>query len=92
MRFYYALARFQLGDIDEAHEALQQVTPAQAKAKGLPQLYHLRGLILAKQGEFPKAAEEFRTFLREGPNELAAPQVTRQLAEWEALGVIQKSP
>lgn len=92
VRFYYALARFQLGDIGEAHKALQQVTPEQAKAKALPQVYHLRGLILAKQGEFPKAAEEFRTFLREGPNELAAPQVTRQLAEWEALGVIEKSP
>ena len=91
VRFYYALAWFQLGDIDEAHEALQQVAPEQAKAKGLPQIYHLRGLILAKQGEFPKAAEEFRTFLREGPNELAAPQVSRQLADWEALGVIEKS-
>jgi len=88
--YFNAIANYNLGRMELAEKAARN---AMDRADGgrFPRAHHLLGAILARQGNFPSAAEQFRTFLKLAPNATEADQLRRQLSEWEGLGVIQKA-
>jgi Flp pilus assembly protein TadD len=88
--YFNAVANFNLGKIDQAEKSARSALQGD-EAKRLPYTHRLLGAILAKQGNFPTAAEEYRTFLKLSPSAPEADQLRRQLAEWEGLGVIPRT-
>lgn len=90
LRYFNAVAHYNMGNLDKAGESAQAVTSA-PDAKGFAGVHHLLGMILAQQGDFASAAQEYRTFLADETDSPAAANVRRQLNEWEALGVIEKA-
>jgi len=88
--YFNAIANFNLGRMDLAAKAARN---AMERTDGgrFPRAHHLLGAIMARQGNFTSAADEFRTFLKLSPTAAEADQLRRQLTEWEGLGVIQKA-
>lgn len=82
--YFNAIANFNLNKMEQAEKSARS-------AMDYPRTHHLLGAILARQGNFTSAADEFRTYLKLSPNAAEADQLKRQLTEWEGLGVIQKA-
>ena len=92
LRWIHAVSQFELGHDEEALAALDRVERDEAGADYLPQTHHIRGLIYSKQGDFAKAAEELRLFLKAAPAAPAAKAIEERLDEWKELGVVQPRP
>ena len=90
-RFYRAVANFNLGNLEMAEQLAVEIQSGK-DARKLPQTHHLLGMIHAKKGKFPLAVAEYKSYLRSQPFGPVAEQVRRQLAEWEASGMIKKAP
>ncbi len=88
IRYYRAVANFQRGNMEAAEKSALAIESGEG-AQSFPLAHHLLGMIHARQGDFPSAAGDFRTFLKAQPDSPIAPEVRKQLAEWEALGVIE---
>ena len=88
IRYYHAVAGFQLGNMGAAEKSALAIKSGRG-AQSFPLAHHLLGMIHPRQGDFPRAATDFRTFLKAQPDSPIAPDVRRQLSEWEALGVIE---
>ena len=87
IRYYHAVASFQLGNMEAAEKSALAIKSGK-EAQSYPLAHHMLGMIHSRQGDFPRAATDFRTFLQAQPDSPIAPDVRRQLTEWEALGVI----
>jgi len=88
--YFNAVANYNLGKISLAEKSVRSALKHD-DGNRFPQTHHLLGAILARQGNYPSAAEEFRNFLKLVPNSSATEQLRKQLAEWEGLGVIQRA-
>ncbi len=88
IRYYHAVAGFQLGNMETAEKSALAIKSGKG-AQSFPLAHHLLGMIHSRQGDFPRAGTDFRTFLKAQPDSPIAPDVRRQLTEWEALGVIE---
>ncbi|MBI3693849.1 MAG: tetratricopeptide repeat protein [Acidobacteria bacterium] len=88
--YFNAIANYNLGKMDLAEKAARNAAKSDEQNR-YPMVHHLLGAILARQGNFPSAAEEFRSFLKISPTAPAAEQIRKQLTEWEGLGVIQRA-
>jgi Tfp pilus assembly protein PilF len=88
--YFNAIANYNLGKMDLAEKSARSAMQSDS-GNGLPMLHQLLGTILARQGNFPSAAEEFRSFLKLAPNSPNAEQLRKQLTDWEGLGVIQRA-
>ena len=90
-KFYSALATFQLERYEDAEQSITALLSDENAAREFPMAYHLQGIIYSKRGEFEVAAKAYREFVNVNPESPTAVEVTRQLGEWEALGVISKA-
>ncbi len=90
-KFYSALSAFQLERYDDAEEAISALLSNEGAAREFPMAYHLQGMIYSKRGEFEVAARAYREFLKTDSESPTAIEVTRQLGDWQALGVIGKA-
>ena len=90
VQFYRAVAAFNLGNMDVAEELALGVQSSEGMGK-FAGTHRLLGMIHARQGNFPLAATAYRDFLAVQPMGPTAKDLRRQLTEWEALGVIQKT-
>jgi tetratricopeptide (TPR) repeat protein len=88
--YFNAIANFNLGRMDLAEKSVRS-SMDRAEGGRFPRAHHLLGAILARQGNYASAADEFRQYLKLAPNAAEADQLRRQLSEWEGLGVIQKA-
>ena len=88
--FFSAVANFNLGKMELAEKSARNVLKGD-EANRFPQAHQLLGAILARQGRFPSAAEEYRSFLTLVPSSPNADQLRKLLVEWEGLGVIQRA-
>jgi tetratricopeptide (TPR) repeat protein len=88
--YFNAIAHFNLGKLDVAEKSARSAVEG-PDAKQLPHAHRLLGAILAKQGQFPAAAQEYRSFLKLNPAGSEADQLRRTLTEWEGLGVIPRA-
>lgn len=88
--YFNAIANFNLGKMDLAEKSARSAMSDDGSSR-MPRTHHLLGAILARQGNFPSAAEEFRSYLKLAPNATEADQLRRQLSEWEGLGVIERA-
>ncbi len=87
--YFNAIANYNLGKMDVAEKSARSAIKTDEDGKN-PEAHRLLGSILARRGEFPEAAERFRSFLQLMPNSSSAEQLRKQLTEWEGLGVIVK--
>lgn len=87
-KFYAALSAFQLEKYGDAAQSMAALLNEDGAAREFPLVYHLKGLIHTKQGDFEKAASAYREFLETGQESPTVEEVKKQLNEWEALGVI----
>jgi tetratricopeptide (TPR) repeat protein len=78
--FYNAVANLNLKKLDEA-ETSARAAMKMDKAKRIPQLDHMLGIILAQKQDYPGAAVSLRSFLSRAPNDPSAALVKTQLAE-----------
>src|SRR5262249_48102789 len=88
--YFNAVANFYLGKMDVAEKSARTALEGDPNKRN-PMMQQLLGAILARQGNFPLAAEHFRNYLKLSPDSPNADQVRKQLAEWEGLGVIQRA-
>ena len=88
IRYYHAVAAFHRGNMEAAEKSALAITSGKG-AQSFPLAHHLLGMIHSRQGDFLRAATDFRTFLKAQPDSPIAPDVRRQLSEWEVLGVIE---
>jgi len=88
--YFNAIANFNLGKMELAEKSARNAMDGD-EGKKFPRAFHLLGAIQARQGNFPLAAENFRSYLKAAPMTPEAEQIRRQLTEWEGLGVIQKA-
>ena len=88
--YFNAIANFNLNRMDQAEKSARSAMDRSDGGR-FPRAHHLLGAILARQGNFPSAAEQFRLYLKLSPTAAEADQLRRQLNEWEGLGVIQKA-
>jgi Tfp pilus assembly protein PilF len=89
-QYFNALAHFNLGKMEVAEKSARHAAESE-DARRLPHVHRLFGAILAKKGDFPSAAEQYRLFLTLSPNGPEAGQLRRTLTEWEGLGVIPRA-
>ena len=89
-QYFNALANYNLGKMDLAEKSARSVVESDEGGR-MPRARHLLGAILARQGNFPSAAEQFRSYLKLAPSATEAEQLRKQLVEWEGLGVIQRA-
>jgi tetratricopeptide (TPR) repeat protein len=85
--YIFGYARFFLGDLEQAKDAVEKVRTSRDSA-AYPGTHHLSGAILAAEGDMPGAAVEFRRFLALNPSHPGSDQLRMQLAEWERQGLI----
>jgi tetratricopeptide (TPR) repeat protein len=90
VQYYRAVAAFNLGKMDLAEHLVLGIQSGEGSER-FPGTHRLLGLIHARQGNFPLAATAYRDFLAAQPMGPTAKDLRRQLTEWEALGVIQKT-
>ncbi len=87
VRYYQAKASFFLDDFDKAEALARQLLSGAASIE-LAEVHQLLGVIHARKGRFKPAAGEYRRFLAARPDSDAAALMKKQLAEWEAKGVL----
>ena len=85
--YYQAKASYFLGDLDKA-ETLSREVLSSAGGENLPEAHQLLGLVFAKKDQFQMAANEYRAFVAARPNSDTAALLTKQLAVWEAKGLL----
>ena len=90
VRFYRAVAAFNLGKMDLAEDLVLDIQSGEG-GKKFPATHRLLGMVHARQGNFPLAATAYRDFLVAQPMGPVAKNLRRQLTDWEALGVIPKA-
>ena len=90
VRFYRAVAAFNLGKMDLAEDLVLDIQSGEG-GKKFPATHRLLGMVHARQGNFPLAATAYRDFLVAQPMGPVAKDLRRQLTDWEALGVIPKA-
>jgi tetratricopeptide (TPR) repeat protein len=88
VRWYQAVAWYELGSLDEAAASIDKLQSDNLAAAMYPQMHHLRGLIYAQRGKFADAAAEFKQYLELAPNSRAHDTIKEQLDAWETLGAI----
>ena len=88
VRFSQAVAQLNLGQMDAAEKSVLLLQSADIDGR-FPHSYHLLGTVLARKGEFEKAATAFRTYLEVQPSSPGAEELRQQLAQWESVGAIQ---
>jgi Flp pilus assembly protein TadD len=88
--YFNAIANYNLGKMDLAEKSAREAVKSDSSSR-FPMMHQLLGAILARQGDFPSAAEEFRSYLKMSPDSQQADQIRKQLTEWEGLGVIQRA-
>ncbi|MBI3667785.1 MAG: tetratricopeptide repeat protein [Acidobacteria bacterium] len=89
-QYFNAVANFNLGKMDVAEKSARSALKNDDAGR-YPQTHHLLGTILARQGRFPSAADEYRTYLTLLPGSPTADQLRKVLTEWEGLGVIERA-
>ncbi|MBI1358281.1 MAG: hypothetical protein GC160_28435 [Acidobacteria bacterium] len=90
VRFFVCGAHLRAGRNQQTVECSRGMIAVGA-ADEFPQAYQLLGAAQANSGDFPGAADSFRTFLQRFPNATAADRIRAQLQEWETLGVIERT-
>lgn len=88
IRYYKAVAAFNLGNMDEAEKTAREIA-AGADAASFPPAHQMMGIIYTEKGSFPQAAASFRQYLQLAPAAPSSDQIRKQLHEWEVLGVIK---
>lgn len=86
--FYNAVAQVSMGNAEAAEQSARAVTVS-PEASRYPKAYFILGNILAQKGEAKGAAAEFRKYVTLEPGSRAAEAVKKQLAEWEAGGLLK---
>jgi Flp pilus assembly protein TadD len=89
VRYYQAKASFMLDDPDKAETIAMELLFA-ASDFDLAPVHQLLGVVHASRGRFAMAAREYRLFLATRPDSNVAPLMKKQLAEWEAKGVLTR--
>ena len=89
-RFYRAVANLNSGNLEVAQQLAAEVQAGEDAGKW-PDTHHLLGMVFAYKGDFPRAAAEYRSYLRARHLGPVAEQLRQQLAEWEASGMIKKA-
>ncbi len=88
IRYYKAVAAYNLGNMDEAEKMAREIA-AGSDANQFPHAHQMMGIIYTEKGSFPQAAASFRQYLELAPAAPSSDQIRKQLNEWEALGVIK---
>lgn len=88
IRYYKAVAAYNLGNMDEAEKMAREIA-AGTDAKDFPHAHQMMGVIYTEKGSFPQAAASFRQYLELAPAAPSSERIRKQLHEWEALGVIK---
>ncbi len=83
-----AFANSALGRTEEAEERIRSVQTSR-DADSFPGSHFLLGTILARKGDLPGAADEYRRFLSLNPTYPEAERLRAELAHWETRGLIQ---
>ncbi len=83
-----ALAYSSLGQIDAAEKAALLVQERN-QDQTYPLVYYVLGFAESQRGDFPSAADRYRTFLDILPNVPLAERMKEQLALWQEQGLIQ---
>jgi tetratricopeptide (TPR) repeat protein len=86
--YYNAMANMYTGDQDAAEKSAKALIDGGAAPK-YPRTYFIMGNILAQKGDVAQAAEQFRHYLEAEPASSAAAAVRKQLAEWQASGLVK---
>jgi tetratricopeptide (TPR) repeat protein len=86
--YYNAIAQSSLGNVEAAEAAIKAVH-ASPDAARYPRTRFMLGNVYAQRGQIPQAAAEFKQFLAGESNTPAAEAVRKQLAEWEAAGLLR---
>lgn len=88
VRWFRAVAKFELRELDDAVAALNDIGNDEAAERQFPQSHHLLGMIYASRGEIKEAAGEYQRFLELAPAAPVAAEVGQQLEEWKQQGAI----
>jgi cytochrome c-type biogenesis protein CcmH/NrfG len=88
VRWFRAVAKFELRELDDAVAALSEIGNDEAAEQRYPQSHHLLGMIYAGRGEIKEAAAEYQRFLELAPESPVAAEVGQQLDEWKQQGAI----
>jgi tetratricopeptide (TPR) repeat protein len=89
--YYRAIASVSLGDIDATEGSLQAIQ-ASPDATRYPRTHFMMANVYLQRRDIKNAARELRTYVKFEPNSRAGKASKKQLAEWEAQGLIQKAP
>ncbi len=89
--FYWAVAAFQVNALDvaarEAQRSLEVPDPYLAA-----HAHQVLGAVHHRRNDLKAAAEEYRIFLKAEPNHPASARLKKDLADWEAAGVVPEHP
>lgn len=88
MRWFRAVAQFELKDYEAAVASLTEIQDDSGASSQYPQTHHVLGLIFAEQGQFVEAAGEYRRYMNLVPDAPVADSLKQKLYEWEQLGVL----
>lgn len=88
MRWFRAVAQFELKNHEAAVTSLNEIQDDSVASSQFPQTHHVLGLIYAEQGQFVEAADEYRRYMELVPDAPVADALKQKLFEWEQLGVI----
>ncbi len=88
IRYLKAVAAYRLGRFDEAEAAAREIASG-SDAPQYPHAHQMMAIIHIEKGAYPQAADAFRTYLKLAPTAPSGDQIRKQLAEWEALGVVK---
>lgn len=86
--YYMAVAQMSLGNM-EAAEAPARAALASPDAARFPKAHFILGNIFAQKNDIKASAAEFRKYVALEPNSPAAAAAGKQLAEWEAAGLLK---
>lgn len=88
--YFNALANSSLGNLDVAEESVLLVQNSN-QAQSYPLTHYILGWIMSQKGNFESAAVEYRRFLELQPTATIGKELQEQVAEWQALGLIENS-
>ena len=89
--YYTALARYQLGEIDEAEKTARRAERLDAQ-HSFPLINLLLGTILSQRKDYAGAAEQFKFYLKLVPSASNAEKVRQQIAELEKMASAPAQP
>ncbi len=88
--YYSGAADFYLGNMESAEGSLRKVESSD-QVKVWPFTHYMLGMILARKGDYPSAAGEFRRFVGFGLTMSLTDKVKTLLGEWEEEGLIEQT-